>query len=316
MPGGSQGSSGGGILAALGLFPSPLDPGLNEGLSPRAGLMVVPHYFQAVEQEGRWKMKDWGYNDERKLLGPSSGVSDPPQPMPLDPARLYPTLCAAWANILNDTKKKNKDAQTRVSWGKGYENNFFYIRQATILTIEIGASQDIGTDIRAALYQQLQKFLGPEDGPNKNLIKELLKELENGVQAPSSLTIDVNWVCDGTEILAGFVGLSSATGFLSTYSHRATVEISGTNFGNYLPAAYLVGLSGSVNPVGPVFLEFRCGVLVSAAGRAIGPIGLYGNWWRRDPPGNVASATPLPSFDASTGWHISLQAPTSYPSRF
>ena len=90
--------------------------------------------------------------------------------------------------------------------------------------------------------------------------------------------ITAQWFDDKLEIWGGFAGLSNATGFGSVFGHRANVQISGTVFGNYLPASYLIGISGHINPVGPVYKEFRCGAVVTA-GKPLQP--LYGEMWSR-----------------------------------
>jgi hypothetical protein len=157
----------------------------------------------------------------------------------------------------------------------------------------------------------LQNLLGPPSGPTSQLINELLNNYRDSFTAPGSVIIDVNWLSDGVEILAGYAGVAQASGFLSLFGHRVKVDIAGTNVGNDLPASFLIGLSGYVNPVGPVFLEFRCGVVINADND---PIGVYGTWWKRDVTNN-SGAKQLPAF-TNDGWVINLETPTDYPPSF
>ena len=194
---------------------------------------------------------------------------------------------------------------------RDYVQGRFASRRCKLLTINIGRSKDFGDALRSALVVPLQNLLGPPSGPTSQLINELLNNYRDSFTAPGSVIIDVNWLSDGVEILAGYAGVAQASGFLSLFGHRVKVDIAGTNVGNDLPASFLIGLSGYVNPVGPVFLEFRCGVVINADND---PIGVYGTWWKRDVTNN-SGAKQLPAF-TNDGWVINLETPTDYPPSF
>jgi hypothetical protein len=82
----------------------------------------------------------------------------------------------------------------------------------------------------------------------------------------STAVINAQWDGDHMEIYGGEAGLGKATGFGSLYGHQARVEISGAQYGNYFPARYLITFSGYVNPMGPKFVEFKGGVILSPDG--------------------------------------------------
>lgn len=278
-----------------------LDPALNDALSPSSGLSVAPHYFQSVEQEGRWKDSSWGFNKERELVGlqiphttkagsttyknPWGGVQD--------------VLGQKWRSYTDSVVKSQATGGVGATGNAPISGKTSAFR-IPLLDINIKkpswAEQAVLDAITAIIGTPLGGAVGPV------VLRSIL--------APGSLVIDANWVCDGTEIHGGVAGLAWANGFQSLFGHRAKVEISGVSFGNYLPTAYLLGMSGYINPVGPVFVEFRCGVAVFADGGA-SPV--YGSYWTRDsdwsgdpkPPNSMA-------WTNGRGWAIDIDSLLSY----
>jgi hypothetical protein len=96
----------------------------------------------------------------------------------------------------------------------------------------------------------------------------------------NSATISVMWWSDGLEIWGGVAGLVQAKGFGSVFGHRARIDVTGTAFGNYFPARYLIMASGWLNPLGPQYYEFRCGAIAQAGYTRLTP--LFGEVWDRD----------------------------------
>src|SRR5262249_45346792 len=143
-------------------------------------------------------------------------------------------------------------------------SDYLEARNQTLLTIDIGSPKLDSALVSAALGALLGGVaIGAVGAPAAPLVgTALVKLLKETIFAPGYVVIDANYIVDGTEIFAGYAGLAHASGFKSIYGHRAKIDIGGVIVGNYLPAAYLLGLSGYVNPVGPVFIEFRCGVVI------------------------------------------------------
>lgn len=267
-----------------------IDPALNEALSPSAGLFVAPYYFQAIEQEGRWKYEPWGFNSARNLTGPNLRYPDTPDPTKtyFDPSDAYPTALRGWKDF-----SSTNGTVRRVS----NQSNIFARRQ-TLLTIEIGPPNITAQAIAKAVAMTF---------PSTSAVPTLLQE---SILSPGKVVIDANWLTDGIEIYAGYAGLASATGFKSTFGHRAHVEIGGVTIGNYNAGAYLIGLTGNVNPVGPQFLEFRCGVAILGVSGTGSVIGVYGTWWERDSP---AAPVHQMKFTVDKGWGIKYSDPFSSP---
>ena len=75
------------------------------------------------------------------------------------------------------------------------------------------------------------------------------------------------------------------------------MQIVGTPYGNFLPGAYMIVMTGYVNPVGPKFIEFRCAAVIRADKRQIQP--LWGFQWNRD------GDRPKPvTWDTSSGYQL------------
>jgi hypothetical protein len=108
------------------------------------------------------------------------------------------------------------------------------------------------------------------------LIEQIAK---NSILQDASAEISADWQHDELEIWGGFAGLTNAKGFSSVFGHRASVQLNGTVYGNYLPGSYLIGITGFVNPVGPKYVEFRCAAVIQA-GKPIQS--LWGERWDRD----------------------------------
>jgi len=251
-----------------------LDPTFNESLSPSAGLTVTPLIFSSIEQEGRWKVKDWKFStfdsEERQLTNriladahaaaESSKTSSPLANPANAPVNFYPSV--------------GTGAATHRAFGP-------------LLTIKVDKPPAKYNFIAAAL----QALQGSQAGALVSIYTALFEE--------ASAQITADWQHDGLEICGGFAGLTKATGFGSVFGHRANVQLSGTVYGNYLPASYLIGMSGYVNPVGPKYVEFRCAAVVQA-GKPIQP--LWGQQWDRD-TGNPADL----NFDPKrTGFNLSV----------
>lgn len=234
-----------------------LDPAFNEALSPSAGLIVTPLTFSSVEQEGRWKLDDWGYNDPQVLSNRIlAAAQTSPVPNPADaPVNFYPAVGGG-------------AAATKRGYGR-------------LLTIDIPKPSSVTTVALSAL-------LGP---PVAQLLNSTI--LQKG-----HAEISADWQHDGLEIWGGFAGLTSAQGFGSVFGHRASVQLTGTVYGNYLPGAYMIAMTGNVNPVGTTYVEFRCAVIIQA-GKDIQP--LYGQQWDRD--GNGKDLT---RFNSKTGFGLDL----------
>jgi hypothetical protein len=196
-------------------------------------LIVTPLVFSSVDPEGHWKLEQWGYNKERNFWGPAltKDQTDNPGDDPIVP---YGSI-------------RTGGAATRHVWGR-------------LLTIDIPRPPEsydvigtvatvVGAGAAGALY---------------NLAKQTILQ-------PGHAVIDAQWQDDGLEIWGGFAGLTSAMGFMSVFGHRASVQISGTMYGNFLPGADMIVMSGFINPVGSTFVEFRCAAVVKA-GKKIQPL--------------------------------------------
>jgi hypothetical protein len=286
------------LLAGLGLVGqgggSLADPSLNEALSPAAGLIVSPYYFQSAEQEGRWKHQLWGFSQGRNLVPPEFDMppdgGTPNASYPKNPASTVYAGLKNWKNY-SDTER-----------GQACADPFILTRRAPILRVTIGALQDSPTLLGKAIgVLQYSSVLGVA--------------LTQTITQPGSFTVGATWLASQTEILAGHAGLFYATGFNSTYGHRAKVEIGGVSLGNYIPTAQLIGLSGYINPVGPVFIEFRCAVVVASGpvsgGNDVIPV--YGFWWARDSAPGVTERKMSLDPDFKNCWAINLSDPLSPP---
>jgi hypothetical protein len=245
-----------------------LNSTLNEALSPSAGLSVTPLVFNSVEQEGRWKIKDWGFNELRDLTnsvmfahGKQSLLSNPANA----PVSCYPARIGAVG-------------------GSATHREF-----ANLLTITVDPPSASSGAIASLL-----NFVGPPGAASSLYELAKLTILQKG-----QAVIGAEWQHDDLEIWGGFAGLTSATGFGSVFGHRANVQLLGTVYGNYLPGAYMVAMSGWVNPVGTKYVEFRCAVVIQA-GKPVQP--LFGQQWTRD-----AGDTPTPlNFSSDAGYQLHL----------
>ena len=280
------------ILAGLGLVGQAAqaitDPSLNEALSPASGLIVSPYYFQSIETEGRWKHQTWGYSEGRNLLPPEFDMpKDGDTTYPDDPATGIYSRLSRW--------KAFQESPTGEITSSG--GPFIRTRRAELLRVYIGQLREespgaIGTALKAA-----------DISPN------LATYLNSTILANASFSVGAAWLVSQTEILGGYAGLFSATGFGSVYGHRAKVDIGGVSLGNYIPTAQLIGMSGYVNPVGPIFVEFRCAVVIVSGSGDPDVIPVYGTWWTRD----SKSEREMKLDSSNSTWVIDMSDPYSPP---
>lgn len=242
------------------LFDMMMDPSLNEALSPSAGLSVTPLTFNSIDPEGHWKSNDWGYNKERAFT--SRLIADKDGKLNSDDNTGSSIASPGEALVTRRTRSgvgAVNASPTQNAW-------------RPLLTIQIPKPP--------AEYDYIAEALSLVTSSSSPAIYKLAQMtiLQNAYAH-----IAATWEYDDLEIWGGYAGLDSAYGFMSLFGHRATVEISGTPYGNYLPGAYMITMTGHVNPVGPAFYEFRCAAVVQA-GRT-GPQQvqpLWGAQWDRD----------------------------------
>jgi hypothetical protein len=219
-----------------------IDPAFNEALSPAQGLQVTPHVFGSVEQEGRWKKMEWGYDGGRILTSPLIGPSSTKR---------------------GATSKSPPDV---VSPPAGKPSGSGLLFSLTIREIDLPGALALGI---AGAY--ITPLLGVP-------LAELL--VLSSVPKENHAAVEIRWWDDGLEIWGGYAGLApGVTGFGSVFGHRAKIDVTGFAYGNYLPARYMVVASGWINPVGPQFYEFRCGAVIRAGTSK--PIPLFGDVWDR-----------------------------------
>jgi hypothetical protein len=253
-------------------------------------LQGAPYYFQSIEQEGRWKHQIWGFSEGRNLVPPELDM--PPDAG--EGGEVYSTNPAPDCYSRLNKWKASSDVET-IAVGDS-NGPLLFARRAVLLRVKIGALQQSQGALSSAL--QAAEVASP-----------LVALLNGTVLAAGTFTIGATWLVSKTEILAGYAGLFSATGFGSVYGHRAKVEIGGVPVGNYIPTAHLIGMSGYINPVGPVYIEFRCAVVVVSGLDPPDVIPAYGSWWIRDR--NSESEMKLDT--NNTTWFIDLSDPTKPP---
>jgi hypothetical protein len=221
--------------------------------SDQEALSVAPYTFNSVEQEGRWKNRDWAYNYERDLI---------------NPAMATPTL-------------PNDDAQG----GLDVLNASGAIPPGASVSIPANSSPP------SSSYEQQLFDLTIKGGPGTVL------------DVPSRALITVLWYADQLEIWGGYSGLALVDGFFTPYGDQAGIMVSGTPYGNYLPAVHMLTVSGWVNPARGLFTDFRCAALITAGKNGITQ--LFGTaWYRREP-----KMAPSLQWKHSGGWALALQAP-------
>jgi hypothetical protein len=213
------------LAAAQQVLEKLTDPAFNEALSPSQGLVVTPHTFSCLEQEGRWKHENWGYNKPRDFTSPI--LPDPPDKVAQSPP---------------------PDVVTPPSPKK--------LRRWPLFDLKIDQSP-LASQLLMGIGGAVQIPLGG------SLLPTLLKL--SSIGNVNLARVEVMWWDDALEIWGGYAGLSpGATGFGSVFGHRAHIDVTGCAYGNFLPARYLLVGSGWVNPVGPQYYEFRWGLVVRA----------------------------------------------------
>jgi hypothetical protein len=257
-----------GLLDILGKVPDvaaklldlALDPSFNEGLSPSSGLAVTPLVFSSIDPEGHWKLKEWGYNDAREFMSPLiSHIDSSTNTRVANEDDRGKTISSPGAAPINFRPSSATGAATKFGWGK-------------LISIDIPKPPKT--------YDFLTPILALLTGPAGAAAPELAKMT---ILQEAHAEITASWEHDGLEVWGGFAGLEVAWGFLSTFGHRAKIDLLGTPYGNYLPGAYMICMTGHVNPVGPKFYEFRCAAIVQAGqegGKGIQP--LWGTQWERE----------------------------------
>jgi hypothetical protein len=201
------------------------DPTFNDSLSPSQGLVVTPHTFSCVEQEGRWKSAAWGYGpgNSRDLLSPITG------PTPSKVATKPP------ADPVRPPSRSN---------------------HCPLLTLLIQPAL-VPNQLPMGLTNVLIRLAGP--------LSLLLNMSSVGIQNSATVDVtwwdDGLEIWGG---YAGLAPSPKPTGFGSVFGHRARIDLAGCPFGNFLPARYLITASGWINPVGAQYYEFRCGVVIKA----------------------------------------------------
>jgi hypothetical protein len=229
----------GAVLQALDALKELVTPEMIRALSPTEGFEAKPHTFQAVETEGRWK-KAADFGQGRAL--------EPPTTKSLSPGKLDPA-------------KPNR---------------------ATVLSNKIGG---IKPDIVSALIRTILDTISPQTQLATTVLPNMtptlppavakafpqLNSVFEALSAPSTVAeIEAVWWSDNLEIWSGQAAARHVNGFNSLFGHQARVELDGVSFGNYFPLSYCLTFTGYVNPVGPVFEEFRGAVRLGADGKASG----------------------------------------------
>jgi hypothetical protein len=129
------------------------------------------------------------------------------------------------------------------------------------------------------------------------------------VLEPCEASVVLMRIAQGTELACGHAALNFAHGFGSIFGHKAKVEINTTMFDDPSPARCLIGLSGNVNPFGPVFVEFHCGAILANDRDELIPA--YGRWWARSASHGEPQTTGsgrIP-FSRETGFRLELRNP-------
>ena len=214
-------------------------------------LSVTPYTFSSVEQEGRWKNRDWAYNYQRDLINPA--MATPTLPDGTDALGGLDVFNASGA-------------------------------------VPAGASASIPAGAKPP-------------NPDKPYEQKLLDlTIKGGVlDVPSHAVITVLWYADQLEIWGGYAGLALVDGFYTPYGDQAGILVSGTPYGNYLPAAHMLTVSGWVNPSNGLFAEFRCAAVITAGNGGITK--LFGAaWYRREP-----KSTPSLTWKGLGGWNLELK---------
>ncbi len=231
-----------------------LDPTFNEALSPSAGLQVTPITFSSVDQEGRWKIPEWNFSQwNTQAIQENRVLSNP---------IMYKSL------LDNGSVPNPANAAVTFYPGVGAGASATKRGYGRLLTIDIPKPSSASNYIGIALAAM------------GSVIPAVVPVvLNNTILAEAYAEISADWQHDGLEIWGGFAGLTNAKGFGSVFGHRANVQLAGTIYGNYMPASYLITMTGNVNPLGPAYIEFRCAAVIQA-GKSIQP--LYGQQWDRD----------------------------------
>lgn len=241
-----MGQEGGGGGGGAPVGPEVIDM-LQKALSDQDALSVTPYVFSSVEQEGRWKNRDWAYNYQRDLV---------------NPAMVTPTLT---------------DNQ-----GVG---------GLDVLTGQSSAPP--GSAVRIPVQQ------APPTTAHERKLFQLT--IPGALDKQGNLVISVIWYADQLEIWGGYAGLSYVNGFLTPIGDQAGIVVSGTPFGNYLPAMHMLTVSGWVNPALGRFTEFRCAAVISAGSDAITK--LFATAWCRSTPNQA----PSPTWSQIGGWNLTVR---------
>lgn len=219
---------------ALSALKELVTPDMIRALSPSEGFEVKSHTFQAIETEGRWK-KQSDFKDR---------ALEPPITKGLKPGELQE-------------------------------------HRATVLSINIGGLQpSIVTAIINTILGTIvpQSVLATMALPNAmstlpKYVTDAFPQLPGVIKAlgqPTIAEIEAVWWSDGLEIWWGQAAAKHVSGFNSLFGHQAHVELDGVSFGNVYPLPYCLTFTGYVNPVGPVFEQFRGAVKLDANGSATG----------------------------------------------
>lgn len=247
-----------------------VSPEVIKALSPSEGLEVKSHTFNSIEQEGHWKGSAFG--GDRRLEPPDS------------PAQSGPATHSAALRPGGSRAGRPAQPAAGTAAAAGWSRRFADRTEPTEATAAI-----LHISVPDSKFQwlvaapQLLDFIGVAFGKK------------------SDAYIDARWIKDGLEIWGGDAGLGRAKGFESLYGHQARVELDGIQYGNYFPSQYLITFSGNVNPLGPVFVEFKGGVIIGADGLRYP---WYFEYWMRD--GKEAVKVQRESFNPDTGWVLDL----------
>jgi hypothetical protein len=203
----------------LGFVKDIFSPELIRALSPLEGLQVVPHVFQSVEQEGRWKDKDHfpnrelQYKEQQADKKPASmATKDPSGGTPQSMAtrikgKLSPTPALHSAPVLTiviqSTLDPNSGASIEVQWlsdnleiwagsaglTRAYGFGSVFLHQAGVTLSGV----PYGNHFPASYFLSFAGYLNPT-GPNFEEFRGALEVKADGTVAP---VFCLKWSRDG-----------------------------------------------------------------------------------------------------------------------